>query len=62
MFSKGQIIFGTIFALVFSIIIAYTYFKDKKIHEFYYKKSYLIFIGFVTFILFLFFLKSFLKK
>jgi hypothetical protein len=61
-FSEGQIIFGIIFALVFSGIITFTYLKDKKLHEFYYKKSYLTFIGFVVFILFLFFIKSYLKK
>jgi cbb3-type cytochrome oxidase subunit 3 len=62
MFSKGQVIFGIIFAIVFISIIVYTYIKDKKIHFVYYKKSYKTLIGFVFFIILLFLIKIFIKK
>ncbi len=53
MFSKGQIVFGIIFFIVFSIIIGYTYRKDLKLHKRFYKGSIwilLAFIGFIGFI------------
>jgi hypothetical protein len=62
MFSKGQIIFGIIFAFVFISIIVYSYIKDKKIHFVYYKKSYKTLLGFIFFIILLFLMKIFLKK
>jgi hypothetical protein len=62
MFSKAQVIFGIVFAIVFISIIVYSYFKDKKIHFIYYKKSYKTLFGFVIFIVFLFLIKIFIKK
>ena len=53
MFSKGQIIFGIIFFIVFSIIIGYTYRKDLKLHQRFYKGSFWVLIAFVGFILFI---------
>jgi hypothetical protein len=53
MFSKGQIIFGIIFFIVFSIIIGYTYRKDLKLHKRYYKGSLWMLVAFVSFILFI---------
>ena len=53
MFSKGQIIFGIIFFIVFSIIIGYTYRKDLKVHKRFYKGSIWVlpaFVGFIAFI------------
>ncbi|GAL67824.1 hypothetical protein JCM19301_1608 [Jejuia pallidilutea] len=53
MFSKGQIIFGIIFFIVFAIIIGYTYRKDLKLHKKYYKGSIWMLIAFIGFILFI---------
>ncbi|MGC1204137.1 MAG: hypothetical protein WA839_04515 [Flavobacteriaceae bacterium] len=53
MFSKGQIIFGIIFFIVFSIIIGYTYRRDLKLHKRFYKGSYWVLIAFVGFIAFI---------
>lgn len=50
MFSSGQLVFGVIFFIVFSAIIIYTYFKDKKLHVRYYKGSIWILIAFIAFI------------
>ena len=50
MFSNGQLVFGIIFFIVFSAIITYTYFKDKKLHVRYYKGSIWILIAFIAFI------------
>lgn len=50
MFSSGQLVFGFIFFIVFSVIITYTYFKDKKLHVRYYKGSIWILIAFIAFI------------
>nr|WP_239000353.1 hypothetical protein [Hyunsoonleella ulvae] len=51
MFSKGQIIFGIIFFIVFAIIIGFTYRKDLKLHKRFYKGSIWILIAFIAFIL-----------
>lgn len=53
MFSKGQIIFGIIFFIVFSIVIAYTYRKDLKLHKKFYAGSVWVLIAFIAFILFI---------
>ena len=50
MFSKGQLIFAIIFIILFSIIITYTYFRDRQIHRLYYKKTYIILLIFILFI------------
>ena len=51
MFSKGQIIFGVLFFIVFSIVIAYTYRKDLKLHKKFYAGSVWVLIAFISFIL-----------
>jgi hypothetical protein len=53
MFSKGQIVFGIIFFIVFSVIIGYTYRKDLKLHKRFYAGSIWILIAFISFILFI---------
>nr|WP_139002264.1 hypothetical protein [Hyunsoonleella aestuarii] len=53
MFSKGQIIFGVLFFIVFSIIIAFTYRKDLKLHKRFYAGSVWVLIAFIAFILFI---------
>lgn len=50
MFSDGQITFGIIFFVVFSILLGYAYKKDSKLHNKYYKGSYMVLIAFVSFI------------
>ena len=53
MFSRGQLVFGDLFAIVFICAIAYTYRKDLKLHRQHYKGTLwvlLAFIGFISFI------------
>ncbi|WP_209309708.1 hypothetical protein [Tamlana crocina] len=61
MFSKGQIVFGVLFFIVFAIIIAYTYRKDLKLHKKFYAGSVWILIAFIAFILFISAIKFFFK-
>ncbi|UKM63533.1 hypothetical protein GSB9_00076 [Flavobacteriaceae bacterium GSB9] len=61
MFSKGQIIFGVLFFIVFAVIIAYTYRKDLKLHKKFYSGSVWILIAFIAFILFISAIKFFFK-
>nr|WP_298550790.1 hypothetical protein [uncultured Algibacter sp.] len=61
MFSKGQIIFGIIFFIVFAIVIAYTYRKDLKLHKRFYAGSIWVLIAFIAFILFISAIKFFFK-
>ncbi|AUS06920.1 hypothetical protein [Pseudotamlana carrageenivorans] len=61
MFSKGQIIFGVLFFIVFAIIIAYTYRKDLKLHKRFYAGSYWMLIAFIAFIAFISAIKFFFK-
>nr|WP_242132944.1 hypothetical protein [Aestuariivivens marinum] len=61
MFSKGQIIFGVLFFIVFTVIIAFTYRKDLKLHKRFYAGSIWILIAFIAFILFIVTIKLFFK-
>jgi ABC-type transport system involved in cytochrome c biogenesis permease component len=61
MFSKGQIIFGVLFFIVFAIIIGYTYRKDLKLHKRFYAGSIWILVAFIAFILFISAIKFFFK-
>nr|WP_242135865.1 hypothetical protein [Aestuariivivens marinum] len=61
MFSKGQIIFGVLFFIVFTVIIAFTYRKDLKLHKRFYAGSIWILIAFIAFILFIVAIKLFFK-
>lgn len=61
MFSKGQIIFGVLFFIVFAIVIAYTYRKDLKLHKRFYAGSVWVLIAFIAFILFIAAIKFFFK-
>lgn len=61
MFSKGQIIFGAIFFIVFGVIIFLQYKKDNKLHVKNYKGVKWIGILFVIFILILFIIRYLLK-
>lgn len=51
MFTKGQLIFGILFAIVFIAVLAYTYRKDLNLHKKYYKGTVWVLIAFVSFIL-----------
>lgn len=53
MFTKGQWIFGILFALAFILVIIYTYRKDLKLHRKYYTGSVWVLIAFISFILFI---------
>jgi cbb3-type cytochrome oxidase subunit 3 len=50
MFSNGQIVFGIVFFIVFSILVALAYKKDSKLHNKFYKGSYIVLIAFISFI------------
>ncbi|MGY5849817.1 hypothetical protein [Salegentibacter sp. F14] len=60
MFSTGQLIFAALFLITFIAIIIFSYRKDTKLHKKYYKGSIYVLIGFIAFIILLFFLKSWL--
>ena len=53
MFSKGQLVFGILFAIVFIAILTYTYRKDLNLHKRYYKGSVWILIAFISFLAFI---------
>ena len=61
MFSKGQIIFGVLFAIAFAIIIGYTYRKDLKLHKRFYAGSIWVLLAFISFILFIVAIKFMFK-
>jgi hypothetical protein len=51
MFTKGQWVFGILFAIAFIIALIYTYRKDFKLHQKYYKGSLWVLVAFISFIL-----------
>lgn len=61
MFSKGQMIFGVLFAIGFAIIIAYTYRRDLKLHKRFYSGSIWVLLAFISFILLIASIKFFFK-
>ncbi|SDR70393.1 hypothetical protein [Christiangramia echinicola] len=58
MFSTGQLIFAGLFLIAFIIVMIFSYRKDIRLHKKYYKGSIYVLIGFIVFILILFFLKT----
>ena len=62
MFSTGQIIFGILFFIAFVIAIVFSYKKDAKMHDLFYKGNYKILLGFIIFIVLLFIIKIFFKR
>jgi hypothetical protein len=50
MFSKGQIVFGILFAIVFAVIIGFMYRKDLKLHKIHFKGSLWVLLAFIGFI------------
>ena len=48
MFSRGQAIFGILFAIAFVIFIIWSYRKDLKLHRLYYKNVWVVGLTIVT--------------
>nr|WP_233265966.1 hypothetical protein [Formosa sp. L2A11] len=61
MFTKGQLIFGVIFFIVFVISIFYTYKKDFALHKKYYNGSIWVLVAFIAFLLFIISIKLIFK-
>jgi len=59
MFSKGQIIFGILFAITFIIVLIFAYRKDLEIRKRYYKGSFWVLLAFIAFLLLIASIKSF---
>lgn len=57
MFTKGQWIVAILFIIAFTVLMIYTYSKDKKLHKTYYKGAFWVLLGFILFIVFLFGIK-----
>jgi len=53
MFTNGQLIFAVLFVIAFIGALVYTYRKDLKLHQKYYKGSVWVLIAFISFILFI---------
>ncbi len=62
MFSNGQLVFATLFIIVFGIIVFYSYKKDKKLHLKNYQGVKWVGISFLIFLFILFCIKYLLKK
>ena len=62
MFSQGQLVFAALFVITFIVAAIYSYKKDLKIHNTFYKGNYKILIGFGIFIGILFLIKVFFKR
>ncbi len=50
MFSKGQLIFGVLFAIAFIIVLTYQYRKDLKLHKIHYKGTLWVLLAFLGFL------------
>ena len=50
MFSRGQLIFGIIFAIAFFVIIIVAYKKDAVLHKKYYNGTFWVLMAFIAFI------------
>lgn len=61
MFSQGQLLFAGFFAVSFIAIMIFSYRKDFKLHQQYYKGSLWILAFFMIFIAALFLIKTLLK-
>jgi hypothetical protein len=45
MFSKSQLIFAALFAVVFIALMIWSYRKDIKLHKYYYKNVWIVALG-----------------
>jgi tryptophan-rich sensory protein len=62
MFTPGQLIFAILFVIVFVTAMIYVYRKDLSWQKEHYQGTRWVLLGFFLFILFLFFVKFFLKN
>lgn len=62
MISTGQLIFAILFFIAFTVVIIFSYRKDKPLHKKYYKGSIWILVGFLVFVTFLALIKFFVTK
>src|SRR5690606_9826559 len=62
MFSKGQLIFAGLFAIVFAMVIFLSYKKDKKLHLKNYKGVKWVGLSFIIFVIILFIIRTLLKN
>jgi len=62
MFSTGQWTFAALFFVAFVVIITFSYRKDVKIHQLFYKGNYKVLIAFLLFIAMLFVIKIVMKR
>jgi hypothetical protein len=62
MISTGQLIFAILFIIAFTAVLIYVYRKDLPWQREHYKGTRWVLLGFMLFILFLFFVKFFLKN
>ena len=60
MFTKGQWLFGILFALTFILVLIFAYRKDLNLHKRYYKGTIWILLAFIAFILMIVTVKFFL--
>jgi hypothetical protein len=61
MFSQGQLLFAVCFFIAFVIAMIVAYRKDTALHKTFYKGNYKVLLGFLMFIVVLFFIKIYLK-
>lgn len=62
MFSQGQLLFALCFFIAFVIIMIFAYRKDASLHKIFYKGNYKVLVGFMAFIVILFFIKVYFKR
>lgn len=62
MLTQGQIVFASLFVVAFTLIMFFSYRKDKKLHTKNYKGAIWVLIAFITFIILLFLIKYLLKN
>ena len=48
MFSKGQLIFAAFFAIAFTAVMIYSYRKDIRLHQIYYRKVWVVSLGIIA--------------
>jgi len=62
MFSTGQVIFAVVFIFLFTLILIFSYRKDKKLHAKNYRGVKWVGIVFIVFVILLFVIKNILKN
>ena len=62
MFTKGQVIFAILFVIVFIVVVARSYKKDRNFHRKNFKGVGWVGLTFAAFVIILFIIKYILKK